>query len=435
MIWNIIEYAATFIECFIGADFVIHFLKGKNSRCTILCFLLILLSDIFITTFLNSFVLFEGALGFIRIIINFIIIFFLTKDTLFEKIITSVLIDTSMLIISLISLNTLSAVFNISINELATENGFVRLINLFATKFIFFIFTRIMIQIKRKDTYSLSLIEWLTLSIIFIIAILVEMLIFSVTLKYDISTNNPSFIAVGIGLALINVFVYDLMVSISQKNAERTGLLIDKMQLEIYRSQLADAEKQYNDIRNIRHDMKNHLQCMSELLKKNEIEKTQKYLEDMLENKLKSAFQYVNTGNRVVDVIANTKLSMCQNENIKTLLDINDFDLNVDDVDICIVLGNLFDNAIEASKKLDSEKLIMFEISQKKSYANIIIKNLINDSVLQNNPKLITNKAGIHGIGLKSVKQVVEKYGGMMELYEQDDFFIADVWLPSKRIT
>lgn len=143
----------------------------------------------------------------------------------------------------------------------------------------------------------------------------------------------------------------------------------------------------------------------------------------------------MNTGNRVVDVVANTKLSMCQNENIKTVLDINDFDLNIDDVDICIVLGNLFDNAIEASKKLDSEKLIMFEISQKKSYANIIIKNLINDSVLQNNPKLITNKAGIHGIGLKSEKQVVEKYGGMMELYEQDDFFIADVWLPSKRIT
>lgn len=226
MIWNIIEYAATFIECFIGADFVVRFLKGKNSRCTILCFLLILLSDIFITTLLNSFVLFEGALGFIRIIINFIIIFFLTKDTLFEKIITPVLIDTSMLIISLISLNTLSAVFNISINELAAENGFVRLINLFATKFIFFIFTRIMIQIKRKDTYFLSLIEWLTLSIIFIIAVIVEMFIFSVTLKYDISTNNPSFIAVGIGLALINVFVYALMVSISQKNAERTELLI-----------------------------------------------------------------------------------------------------------------------------------------------------------------------------------------------------------------
>lgn len=211
MIWNIIEYAATFIECFIGADFVVRFLKGKNSRCTILCFLLILLSDIFITNLLNSFVLFEGALGFIRIIINFIIIFFLTKDTLFEKIITPVLIGTSMLIISLISLNTLSAVFNISINELAAENGFVRLINLFTTKFIFFIFTRIMIQIKRKDTYFLSLVEWLTLSIIFIIAVIVEMFIFSLTLKYDISTNNLSFIAVGIGLALINVFVYRLV--------------------------------------------------------------------------------------------------------------------------------------------------------------------------------------------------------------------------------
>lgn len=437
MIWTVIEYIATFIECFIGADFAVRFLKGKNRKCTIICFFLILLSDIVITTLLNSFILFEGALGFIRIIINFIIILFLMKDTLFEKIITSILIDASMLIISLVSLNTLSAAFNISITELASENGFVRLINLFATKFVFFIFTRIMIQIKRKNTYSLSFMEWFTLSIVFIIAVFVEMLIFNVTLQYDISTNNPSFIAVGIGLVLINVFVYALMVNISRKNAERTELLIDKMQLEMYRNQLTDAEKQYNEMRNIRHDMKNHLQCISELIKKNEIVKAQEYLTNILENRLTSICQYVNTGNRVVDVIANTKLSICQNENIKTIVDISGFDLNIDDVDICIVLGNLFDNAIEYSRKLDVDKMICLEMSQKKSYVNIIVKNIIESSVLQNNPKLITNKSKreLHGIGLKSVKDVIEKYGGMMDLYEQNNFFITDVWLPSEKIS
>ncbi|MCM1508375.1 MAG: GHKL domain-containing protein [Ruminococcus flavefaciens] len=435
MIWNIIEYVATFIECFIGADFAVHFLKGRSRKCTLLCFFLILMSDVFITTLLNSFILFEGALGFIRIIVNFIIIFLLMQDTLFEKIMTSVLIDASMLIISLLSLNTLSAIFSISINELASENGFVRLINLFATKFIFFIFTRIMIQLKRRDTYSLSFLEWIALSVVFIIAVFVEMLIFNVTLKYDISTNNLSFVAVGIGLALINVFVYVLMVNISRKNVERTELIIDKMQLEMYRNQLAEAEKQYNNMRNIRHDMKNHLQCMLELLKKNETEKTKEYLNDMLENKLNSVRQYINTGNRVVDIIANTKLSLCQNENIKTVVDASKFELNIDDVDICIVFGNLFDNAIEASRKLDSDKLIIFEVSQKKSYVNIIIKNLIENSILQNNPELSTSKTGMHGIGLKSVKQVVGYYGGMMEFYEQDNFFIVDVWLPSKKIT
>lgn len=437
MIWNVIEYCATFIECFIGADFAVRFLKGKNRKCTILCFFLILLSDIVITTLLNSFILFEGALGFIRIIVNFIIILFLMKDTLFEKIITPLLIDASMLIISLVSLNTLSAAFNISITELASENGFVRLINLFATKFVFFIFTRIMIQIKRKDTYSLSFMEWFTLSIVFIIAVFVEMLIFNVTLQYDISTNNPTFIVVGIGLVLINVFVYALMVNISRKNAERTELLIDKMQLEMYRNQFTDAEKQYNEMRNIRHDMINHLQCILELIKKNEIDKAQEYLKKMLENRLTSICQYVNTGNRVVDVIANTKLSICQNENIKTIVDISGFDLNIDDVDICIVLGNLLDNAIEYLRKHNVEKMICLEISQKKSYVNIIVKNLIESSVLQSNPKLVTNKSKreLHGIGLKSVKDVIGRYGGMMDLYEQDNFFIVDVWLPSEIIS
>ncbi len=436
MIWSMVEYAATVIECLICADLVVHFLYPKNKKYTIACFVSILIFDVFVTICLNKFMLFEGALGFIRIIGNFTIALLFMKGTIFEKILVSILSDAALLIISFASLNVLSIIFNITMMDLINGIGLVRLINLFITKFIFFIFTRILIKIKRRDTYMLSLTEWLTLSVVFVITIFVGMEIFNATLQYDLSANNPSIIAAGLALIFINVFVYILMIRMSRKNAEHMELLLDKMQLEVYKNQLAETEKQYNDMNAIRHDIKNHLQCISALLKKNENEKAQLYVTDMLKNKLDFIYQYVKTGNRVVDVIANTKLTLCRNEKIKTVINISDFNLDIDDIDICIVLGNLFDNAIEACREVNEEKLICFEISQQKSYVKIIIKNSICDSILQNNPKLKTSKKdkSLHGIGIKSVKEVIERNGGMMDFYEQNNLFIADVWLPSEKL-
>ena len=59
------------------------------------------------------------------------------------------------------------------------------------------------------------------------------------------------------------------------------------------------------------------------------------------------------------------------------------------------------------------------------------MKNSVQNSVIENNPKFKTTKKhkDIHGYGIKIVKSIVEKYNGMMELFEQDGFFIADIWI------
>ena len=105
MMWDIIEYAATILECLICADFAVRFLTPKNERYKIFCYLSIVLSDVLITITLNSIVVFEGTLGFLRILVNFLIILIFMKGTVFEKLLFSILIDTSLLIISFLSLN------------------------------------------------------------------------------------------------------------------------------------------------------------------------------------------------------------------------------------------------------------------------------------------------------------------------------------------
>ena len=86
----------------------------------------------------------------------------------------------------------------------------------------------------------------------------------------------------------------------------------------------------------------------------------------MLENKLDFVYQFIDTNNNIINVISNAKLTLCRNEKIKTVINISSFRLEMDDSDICVILGNLFDNAIEACKKIDEDKMIYFEISQKR---------------------------------------------------------------------
>lgn len=396
----------------------------------------IVIFDFFITNLLNQYVLFEGALGFVRIIGNVIIALIFMKSSVFEKIVVCTLSDITLLIISFLSLNILSGIFGFTVPELIEMNGLIRIINLFVTKFVFFMFTRIIIAIKKKEAYTLNLTEWIVLVTIFLITVFAEMKIFDIAVEFKLSESDPSILAVGSGLFLIDILVYILMSRISRKNLERTQLLIDKMQLDVYKDRLTETQKQYNEIKSIRHDMKNHLQCILSLIKKTKYDESQEYVEDMLENKLDFVYQFIDTNNNIINVISNAKLTLCRNEKIKTVINISSFRLEMDDSDICVILGNLFDNAIEACKKIDEDKMIYFEISQKKGYVNFIIKNSIKKSVLKSNPNLKTNKSNAvwHGIGLKSVKETVSRYGGMIDFYENNDLFAVDVWIPSEKI-
>ncbi|MCD8188517.1 MAG: ATP-binding protein [Ruminococcus sp.] len=154
----------------------------------------------------------------------------------------------------------------------------------------------------------------------------------------------------------------------------------------------------------------------------------------MLDNKLNFKYDSVNTGNRVVDIVSNTKLMQCRNEDISVIVCSSKFETDIKDVDMCSLLGNIFDNAIEACRKVEKNREIYFEITQQKKYIHIILKNSIKKSVLESNPELKTTKVQkkIHGYGLKSVRDIVNKYNGMIEIYEKNGLFIMDIWIPSE---
>ena len=431
MIWSVFEYAATFVEYMIYADFMLKFLKPKKKQMALLCYLLILGINTALTLTFNHFISYEGILGGLRIIINFLIALFLLKGSLFEKIFVPLSLDICALLISFMTLKSLGWIFHETIEEMIKNRGLIRLLTLFIAKALLFVVTRFMLKLKGVNRYSFSFTECTVISIIFVITMLIGLGIFQMDINAGISSETIMTIWIGIGLIAINVLTYILMKRISEKNIEKTELIIDKMQNELYRMQFEEIQKKYYEMNNIRHDMKNHLQCISSLLADKEYEKADSYVADMIKNKLDFEFKQISTGNRVVDAISNAKLTQCKNENILTIVKAGSIDTSIDNADMCSLIGNIFDNAIEACRKVEKNKEIHFEINQKKGYINIIMKNSVQASVIETNPEFKTTKKNknIHGYGIRSVRGIVEKYNGMMELFEQDGFFIVDIWV------
>ena len=97
-------------------------------------------------------------------------------------------------------------------------------------------------------------------------------------------------------------------------------------------------------------------------------------------------------------------------------------------IDLCVLVGNLLDNAIEACQKIDKQKRIQVSFKQEGNFLNVIIKNTYIDE--KNNDLLTTkdNKLN-HGYGIKSVRSIVEKYEGTFKIIKNNGYFIVSVLL------
>ena len=135
--------------------------------------------------------------------------------------------------------------------------------------------------------------------------------------------------------------------------------------------------------------------------------------------------------NSAINSVLNFKIGRCRANGIDFKLEIESNFAGFDDTDICVLLSNLLDNAIEASQSVPESPMITLTVTNKQNYLCILVRNRIMESVLAKNGQLKTTKRNKknHGLGLYSVGQIVDKYEGMKNFYEKNGYFVADIWL------
>ena len=197
--------------------------------------------------------------------------------------------------------------------------------------------------------------------------------------------------------------------------------------------QQQEIEILHQNTRRLKHDMKNHIMVIASYLNNGELDAVKAYLSVVLDN-LNQVYSYIQTGNAVMNYVINSKLEYAQKNGIPFKAEIENCSFaGMGSVDFAAVLSNALDNAIEASMTA-SEKLIYVSVRKKRGYDTITVKNRIDKSVLDENPDLISTKSDSenHGFGVRQIKDIAEKYGGMVDIYEEEGMFCVSIIIPSE---
>lgn len=203
-------------------------------------------------------------------------------------------------------------------------------------------------------------------------------------------------------------------------------------QRELIETHYREVENMYRQIRGWRHDYRNHIQMMKVLAANGDMDALKVYL-DELDTDLNTVDTVVKTGNPMADAILNSKISLARSRNIPTQVDAHiPVKLKMSELDLCCIIGNLFDNAMEASMALPEEKrMIRVYMDVKGTQLYISFTNFTAAKKLSKVGKgFKTSKGEGHGFGLVRIDDIVSRYDGYLSRNSEDGAFTTEILIP-----
>lgn len=319
----------------------------------------------------------------------------------------------------------LSNVTNIGLEKLCS-NVMYYTQGVLISKMLVFVIVKAISYTSVKDTVSIDkkvlvFLMALPASTIFIVFAMSDILY--------ISTPDEIYEVLEVAIILLiisNIFVFYMLEYQLKITEEKNQQEIIKQSLENKAIYYEELSKRQIITNKAMHDMKNKLFALRQMCRENEKESID--IIDGLCEEIGSAYTLRFTGMEAVDALITTKLLVMKENNIEFSNSIFITKENVIKVmDLCVLLGNLLDNAIEANVNANiSRKYISLKIQQQKNYLSIDISNSKDDKtgdIDMDNITTTKKDKEMHGFGLKSVKEIVEKYDGNISVKQIGDRF------------
>ena len=163
-----------------------------------------------------------------------------------------------------------------------------------------------------------------------------------------------------------------------------------------------------------------------------DLESIKRYL-DLLDEDLTTVDTILKTGNQMTDAILNSKISLARSKGIEVVADAHiPVKLKSSEIDLCCIIGNLFDNAIDASLALEEGKrVIRVYMDMKGTQLYISFTNLTAEKKLKKEGKIYKSTKGEgHGFGLIRIDAIVERLDGYISRNSEDGAFTTEILLP-----
>lgn len=212
--------------------------------------------------------------------------------------------------------------------------------------------------------------------------------------------------------------------------------LLDKhlapYQRQLIETHYQEVETMYRQMRGWRHDYRNHIQTMKAYAASGDMEAIKHYLDD-LDTDLSTVDTIIKTGNPMADAILNSKISLAKSKHIPVrAAACIPVKLSISELDLCVILGNLFDNAIDASLELPEEnRLIRVYMDMKNTQLYISFTNFTAGKKMTKIGKLFpTTKGPGRGLGLVRIDAVVRRLDGYLSRSSEDGAFTTEILIP-----
>ena len=206
---------------------------------------------------------------------------------------------------------------------------------------------------------------------------------------------------------------------------------VEEYQNSLMEQHYAEVENMYHTMRGWKHDWHNQLQVLSAYLDSGEYERAREYLNEV-NNAVLQIDTVIKTGNTMVDAILNSKISLMKSHQIEVEAEAKvPASLSVPDVALCIIIGNLLDNAMEACARLEKgSRFVHIYIHVKGAQLYMSFTNSAGKKQKKVGNLFLSSKGNEHGFGLMRVDSLVEKNGGYLTRASEDGGYTTEVILP-----
>lgn len=238
----------------------------------------------------------------------------------------------------------------------------------------------------------------------------------------------------------VNLIITTVLTIIAYREMEKKSYLILKNELKLQHQEweldhYKTIDEMYNKIRALQHDMNNYIAVIQSMLELRQYDELSKFLGE-LTDEFSEINEYVMTGNKILNVVLNTKRVIAQKKGIAFNLSIEVKKVELEDVEICSLFGNILDNAIEGCEEV-LEPRIDLEIKDINNGIKVSCSNTCRREPIHELGKLKSTKAcpEKHGIGSENIVNIVKRKNGTYTYDYQDTLFLLQIFLPKDVIS
>lgn len=391
----------------------------------------------FVITYIDMYTIWKTMFSVWKIVIIniaiFLYILILFKGSLWKRMICYLTFNILLISTDIIAFLLVSTVNNIVLQEMIFMSNVERVVGFCIARIIFVLLGSLIIYSGFKNKALLPLRHWIVFLIVYsIILIFADLVIFIGIITTNSSIMNMLLTALVVSLLLMYFCTYYLFIQMGKfyQRINENNML--EYQNELIEKYILQKEASDKIIRILSHDLKHNLLHWKQLAES-------KGYSDVLTGITEYEQTYeanllVDVENDIANAIINQKLLAARKNEIQfDVKGIFSDSLSMSSIDLCSLVGNLLDNAIEACENVKdtSKRRIFFSIKRDGSFLFLEVVNSYEIEPVVKDNIFITRKRNRlnHGIGMLSINSVVEKYEGAIENTFQNDEFKSIIML------